>query len=44
MGSVLKNHLSVGCRLKNQDELSTLVEVLTPEALIFYKRVVHFNG
>ena len=28
----LKNHLSVGRRLKNQDELLTLVKVLTPEA------------
>jgi len=28
----LKNHLSVGRRLKNQGKLSTLVEVLTPEA------------
>ena len=28
----LKNHLSVGRRLKNQDELLPLVKVLTPEA------------
>jgi putative transposase len=28
----LKNHLSVERRLKNQDELLTLVKVLTPEA------------
>lgn len=31
----LKNHLSAGLRLKNQDELSTLVEVLTLEAISF---------
>ncbi len=28
----LKNHLSVGCRLKNQNELPTLVGVMTSEA------------
>lgn len=41
----LRNHLSVGRRLKNQNELPTLVGVMTSEAPSpLGKRVVHFTG